>query len=173
MKARLGLPLLAALAALLLPLPARSQDEPRPPADLLSHVKVGQVWVFSVPAAGAMRLDRKVTEVLPDEGRVVYTETSTVPGAGEPEVTAGLAWTWNPGPALPVPEEPIPGYSTGRETFTFGELRLETAFFRIQADGDDTQHWVAVKGERETFPGIVRQRSGGETLIELLRVEGP
>jgi hypothetical protein len=168
MKTRLAL--LGLLVALLLPLPARSQDEPKPPADLLAHVKVGQRWTFSLPAAGPLTIERKVTAVLPAEGRVVYTETSIAGERRQEDVDQEWLWTTSP----PYPANAlIQGYSTGRETLEVGALKLECAFMRIEADGDVTQHWTAVKGDLETFPGLVRQRSGGQVLYELLRVEGP
>lgn len=181
-RPRSGGALVAALALLLLGCPP-DQDLPRPGSGVapvgsdtaaapgeeeipaagapdLSHVAVGQKWVFATLPQGT-RQTREVTAV--GQATVTYRLTTTVGGLplGEP---AEETWR-SPGRPLQL-DEP----DTQREQVPAGARLLDCL---VTSHGGERTWQAMGAGRVITFPGVVKRKSGDTVELELLEVTGP
>lgn len=138
---------------------ARAQDEP--PADLLSHVKVGQRYTFRTPI-GQMVSEEcwHVAEVNP--GHVRYLRTTRVK-QGERTMTEQVdqelsEWRWGGSPVLEAGALAMSKGSQSRKTLEVSGRRFDCVVTLIQG----TEGWTAVKGDLETFPGLLKAGAGSE-----------
>lgn len=146
------------------------------PKGALDHVKVGQRWCFKATANGVeSQLVWKVTAVEAAQGLVRYDVTMTMKGEDgttipmEPQ--PDQEWQAGAVPVLP-PGQTVAGVSGERKPLTVPGLTLECYVITTDLGAAKLQVWSAVKGNREVFPGMVKQIAEGGGL-ELLRVEGP
>lgn len=172
MQSPLRLLVLVTLA--LLPLLARAQDGP--PPDLLSHVKVGQRWVFTT-TMGDMTVEETlhVAEVHPD--RVVYLRSNRTLQGGQTLVEtvaeATEEWTW--GARTKLEPAGLAMTKSRQEPRTLAVPGLpggSLACLALIREG--LEGWTAVKGDFEVFPGVVKAVADGLTARTLMKVEqGP
>lgn len=157
------------------PRPETQEGDQRLPAGALDHVKAGQKWVFKVGPNGEAELTWTVVKVDAAEGRVTY-KVKTVVKAGGQTVTNEEAEPseWNAGsmPVLP-PGLTVEGVKGERKKLegVKGCPSLDCYLVIMGQGAESSTAWMAVKGDHEVFPGLVRQVVGGQTMHELLRVE--
>lgn len=161
--------------SLALPLVAAAQDGP--PAGLLDHVKPGQRWVLATGAPGdpaAIEETLTVLEVVPAEGRVVYLGATRLRVNGTSTTqprSATEEWTWG---SRPAEVAQLPGVTSERRALEVPGMKLDTLVWRQGSGQDALESQVAVKGELETFPGIVGAGPRGALARRLVRVDqGP
>lgn len=143
------------------------------PAGALDHVKVGQRWVFA-NELGAIRVENiwTVTEVVAAEGRVRYTARERTIGQGKTTESEESAEEWTSGDS-PVREAgtTVAGVTTERKVLELGALKLDCYVVNTRMGGMVTEVWTAVRGDREVFPGHVKQLIGARGGRQLVRVE--
>ncbi len=146
------------------------------PKGALDHVKVGQRWIFKASSNGVeAEIVWKVTGVDAAHGLVHYDATMTTKGEGGATIPSEpqTEQEWSAG-AVPVLEAgtTIAGVSGERKPLVIPGAKLECYVVTTDLGSLKMAVWSAVKGNREVFPGVVKQvvEQGG---LELLRVEGP
>jgi hypothetical protein len=165
----IGLALLLSAAA------ARAQDEP--PADLLSHVKVGQRYTFSTTLGEMVNEEVwHVAEVNP--GHVRYLTTTRVK-QGERTLMEQVDddysdWRWGGRPVLEAGALAMAKGSQSRKTLEVSGKRFDCVVTLIH----ETESWVVVKGDLETFPAMVKAGTGTGAQASIFRTlvrveEGP
>lgn len=165
--AGLALSLLAAHAA-------RAQDD-APPADLLSHVKVGQRWTFrTVEGEQSAEEVQTVAEVHPD--RVVYVVTTRFLQAGkqvfENVDTEPQEWRWGARPAIDAAMLTLTKSKQERRTLEVPGMKLDCVVTITTEPAAES--WIAAKGALETYPGHVKALVGAQPFRALIKVEdGP
>lgn len=142
----------------------------------LDHVKVGQRWIFKATNNGVeAELTWKVTAVDAAHGVVRYDATTvskveggaSIPSEPQPD----QEWTAGGVPVLEAGTT-VTGVSGERKPLTVPGAKLECYVVTTDLGELKISVWTAVKGNREVFPGVVKQLAteGG---LELVRVEGP
>lgn len=153
---------------------ARAQDGD-PPDDLLSHVKVGQRWTLQTVDGGQMVEEvQTVAEVHP--GRVVYVVTTRLVRDGkqvfenaDPEPQE---WTWGGRPLMEATARTLMKATQERRTVEVPGAKLDCVVTKTADPA--TEMWTAVKGDLETYPGLVKTVLGTQTMRNLVKVEdGP
>ncbi|RMG16254.1 MAG: hypothetical protein D6731_06645 [Planctomycetota bacterium] len=139
-------------------------DSAVPALPALAHVRVGQRYVYRVEEAGtSLELVWEVRGVGP--GRVDYTAQLLRDGRalGAPQL---IAWTAGAGPpavgerggaVLPPVELELAGRRWRARVFAEGERRV----------------WLALEGDRPTFPPLLREERAGVEVTALDRIEEP
>lgn len=148
-----------------------AQDDDAPPSDLLSHVKVGQVYTFQwVAGADTQEEVWHVAEVHP--GRVLYMQTTRLRHGGQLRLESTLPelqeWTWGGRPVLEPAAMAIAKMSQARKRLEVSGLKLDCLVTTMEGSVDT---WTAVKGDLETFPGIVKMTTKDDPLRALAKVE--
>jgi hypothetical protein len=143
------------------------------PAGALDHVKVGQRWIFA-QTMGGLRVDMTwtVTQVIAAEGRVLYkvkTKTTAEGTTTESEEEDG-EWSSGNEPVLD-PGTTVTGIRGERKVLELGARKLDCYVVHTNLEGITTEVWTAVKGNKEVFPGPVKQIIAGQGDLQLVRVE--
>lgn len=162
-----------ALLALVLSCAAARAQEEEAPADLLSHVKIGQRYTFSTTVGEMVNEEVwHVAAVL--RGQVCYLRTTRVKQGARTlveQVDQELSdWRWGGRPTLEPAALALSKGTQRRETLEVSGLRLDCVVTLMSG----TEAWTAVKGDLETFPAIVKASAQGVAVRALVRVEeGP
>ena len=142
-------------------------EEQPAPIDL-SHVKVGQRYMYRLMPQGVptlvMEMIYEVVEV--GENRVRYTTQVSM------DMGQGLAPVGDPQPTEWKHDPRYPG-----EGFppTLVRERLEVGgvtFDAIVVESGTTRSWIPVRGDRPTFPGILKTTTDGQVTMELVGIGG-
>lgn len=126
----------------------------------LSHVKVGQVYVYELEAGGVkMQMNYVVEKV---EGTSVHYSTETVVAG---MTTKGPVTTWKTADPKAAPAKPpANNVKTRFETFEFQGESWQTMV--VESDGSTT--WVLLKGGAPTFPPFVKTEGASKaTLVKI------
>jgi hypothetical protein len=168
------------LLALALAAPARADDD-EPPADLLGHLKVGQRWTF-VTTSGDTRLEEVwvVGRIDAAEKRVVYL-TTVRSFQGQKMIMEqigqeALEWTGGGKHEQIAAAAGALGVSSRRDKLEVSGLKLDcyVARTKTQEGEQGLEQWWAMKGDWETFPGLVKVTANGAATRVLTKVEeGP
>lgn len=140
------------------------EEEPaeRPGTDL-SHVKAGQVYVYSLEAGGTKMEMRYVVEKVA-ETSVTYSIETVVAG----HVTKSPASTWElVQPKAGVERAPAPDVKTRYEAYEFDGKSWETMV--VESNGITT--WIPLKGGAPTFPPLFK--SEGPSKMQLVEIKQP
>lgn len=159
--------------------PSGAEEQGLPPG-ALDHVKVGQRWVFgALPDQGtSIELVWTIVEVAPAEGRVRYRVKTTTRLEGDAEIYTEEEeepQEWLAG-GTPVVSEglTVAGMTTGRKRLQVPGAALDCYVTIFAEEGSEPlEMWTAVRGDREVFPGAVKQLVGTTVGLRLERVEGP
>ena len=142
------------LAALVLSTGLARADDP--PADLLSHVKVGQRWTFRF-SAGELTHEEEWVVAQVNADHVVYLQNSRTRKGDqvliEQAATEPTTWTMGSRPVMDAAAQALGNMKQTRQALEVPGLKLDCLVTTLQGD---TYHWVAIKGDYETFPGSVK-----------------
>jgi hypothetical protein len=138
-----------------------SVAEPRPEGGTsgLASVRPGQTWVYLMDGGTEQRWI--VHDVAADH--VSYDIQAWV------DRGFGFQPDGQPVPAE-LPFVPLSlARDMAREQVVVSGVPIECVVF----EAGDTTSWIAVSGDRTTFPGCVRSTKGGAVIMELVRIEEP
>jgi hypothetical protein len=134
---------------------AQVQVSPQPD---LSHVHVGQRWVFALE--NGMEMTYTVTEVGPDLVRYDQQTWMDVGGGLEPARPA-TSVEFHP------TQYPVSSGVARHESITVSGVTLDTVV--VEEGGYTT--WIAVSGDAVTFPNRVRFAHGSDVAFDLVRID--
>lgn len=168
---------LAGLALSLLAAHGACAQDDAPPADLLSHVKVGQRWTLrTVQGEEVVEEVQTVAEVRAD--RVVYLVTLRFMQDGklvfENAVPDPTEWVWSGGPRQQADPAALAlaKMRQERRVLEVPGMKLDCVVLITSEPASET--WIPVKGDHETYPGPARAMIGEQPFRSLVKVEeGP
>jgi hypothetical protein len=149
---------------------ARAQDAP--PADFLKHVKVGQRYTFTWNMGENTHEEQWHVATVGDDHTVTYVLTTRLKQGAKTLIETveptPQTWSWGGRPVLEPAAQQMAKMKQERRTFECPGLKLECV---VTVMDGNLESWTAVKGDLETFPGLLKMTAKEGQLRTLVKVE--